>query len=228
MFRFLADVVSPLDGGFQTAIEKRGGVSKIRSLAAHRISGASLEIGVGSESGDTEWRYVLAFKSDHGRALITKEEVWHKDHLKPLIKRPVKDDVKDSERLTQTALEQVNSNREFRELADFLNTAKYLHLVLEFVRGSGWGLSFHNDPYGADFMEQVAGTPDKTRIARLTKINAALKFAVPQLDELELWKDNLGKPHLRGKYLHWRPQGGWQTEEDFSDGTIRLLGILWA
>jgi hypothetical protein len=56
----------------------------------------------------------------------------------------------------------------------------------------------------------------------------ALRVAVPQLKELELWRDDRGTPHLRGKYEHWRPQGAWQTEEQFSDGTLRLLGLLWA
>ncbi len=31
----------------------------------------------------------------------------------------------------------------------------------------------------------------------------------------------------RGRYEHWRPQGAWQTEKQFSDGTLRLLGLLW-
>jgi hypothetical protein len=47
------------------------------------------------------------------------------------------------------------------------------------------------------------------------------------LKELELWRDVRGTPHLRGKYEHWRPQGAWQTEEQFSDGTLRLMGLLW-
>jgi ABC-type taurine transport system ATPase subunit len=33
---------------------------------------------------------------------------------------------------------------------------------------------------------------------------------------------------LRGKYEHWRARGAWQTEGQFSDGTLRLMGILWA
>ncbi len=37
-----------------------------------------------------------------------------------------------------------------------------------------------------------------------------------------------GTPHLRGKYAHWRPQGAWQAEDQFSDGTLRLMGLLWA
>ena len=43
-----------------------------------------------------------------------------------------------------------------------------------------------------------------------------------------MWRDTRGTPHLRGKYQHWRPQGAWQTEEQFSDGTLRLMGLLWA
>jgi hypothetical protein len=51
---------------------------------------------------------------------------------------------------------------------------------------------------------------------------------VPRLQKLELDQDVRGVHHLRGKYVHWRPQGAWQNEADFSDGTLRLLGLLWA
>jgi AAA domain, putative AbiEii toxin, Type IV TA system len=51
---------------------------------------------------------------------------------------------------------------------------------------------------------------------------------VPQLQELQFLRDEAkGTPHLRGKYEHWRPKGAWQTGEQFSDGTLRLLGLLW-
>jgi predicted ATPase len=33
---------------------------------------------------------------------------------------------------------------------------------------------------------------------------------------------------LYGKYDHWRPKGAWQTEADFSDGTLRLMALLWS
>jgi ABC-type taurine transport system ATPase subunit len=51
---------------------------------------------------------------------------------------------------------------------------------------------------------------------------------VPQLKELKLEKDKRGVPHLRGLYEHWRPGAGWQSELELSDGTLRLLGLLWA
>jgi ABC-type multidrug transport system ATPase subunit len=51
---------------------------------------------------------------------------------------------------------------------------------------------------------------------------------VPQLLGLELRRDARGLPHLRARYSHWRPQGAWQTEDQFSDGTLRLLALLWS
>jgi predicted ATPase len=33
---------------------------------------------------------------------------------------------------------------------------------------------------------------------------------------------------LEALYTHYRPNAGWQSEEHFSDGTLRLLGLLWA
>jgi hypothetical protein len=41
-------------------------------------------------------------------------------------------------------------------------------------------------------------------------------------------RDPDGRPHLRALFEHWRPRGAWQSEAQFSDGTLRLIGILWA
>ena len=68
----------------------------------------------------------------------------------------------------------------------------------------------------------------RTFESRMRKITEALKVAVPQLEKLELARDVHGRPHLRGLYRHWRPDAGWQTEDQFSDGTLRLLGLLWS
>ncbi len=37
-----------------------------------------------------------------------------------------------------------------------------------------------------------------------------------------------GIPHLEAVYDHWRPQGAKQRESEFSDGTLRLVGLLWS
>ena len=142
--------------------------------------------------------------------------------------RPTERDSGDPERLTQTHLEQVNVNQPFREMAAFFASIRYRHLVPQLIREPDRSVGHTNDPFGGDFLELVARTPASTQKARLRRIQQALRVAVPQLDEIKIDKDARGTPHLRGTYLHWRPRGAWQSEKQFSDGTLRLLGLLWA
>lgn len=112
-------------------------------------------------------------------------------------------------------------------MAEFLAELRYLHLVPQLIREPDRSVGRKRDPYGGDFLEQIITVPEKTRKARFRRIEEALRIAVPQLQKLELTRDLKGVPHLRGLYEHWRPNAGWQTEEQFSDGTLRLLGLLW-
>ena len=225
VFRFLRDLASP-GGGFQEAVRRRGGVSAIRCLAARRYSEIALHVVVQSLQAVTKWEYELAFKQDsQRRPHITREMVVRDGQT--LLQRPGQDDRQDPARLRQTHLEQINVNRDFRELASFFESIRYLHIVPQLVREPNRSVGRSNDPYGGDFLEQIAKTQEKTRNARLRRIRDALRVAVPQLTEIGLARDDRGAPHLRGKYEHWRPQGAWQTEEQFSDGTLRLMGLLW-
>ncbi len=225
--RFLRDLVA-VGGGFQEAVRRRNGVSKLRSLAARRYSDIVARVQVGTDDVPDAWEYELRFSQDNRqRPVLARERVLKQGQ--EILVRPNDQDHHDPERLTQTYLEQVNANLEFREVADFLSSVRYLHIVPQLIREPDRSIGRANDPYGGDFLEQIAKTPERTRKARLRRILDALKVAVPQMQELELWRDpDKGTPHLRGKYEHWRPQGAWQTEEQFSDGTLRLTGLLWA
>jgi len=221
-FRFLRDLVA----SFQEAVARRGGVSALRCLAARRYPDIELRVELEAQEGK-HWTYALAFKQDNQRRPQLEQEIVEYDG-KTLLSRPNADDRADPERLTQTYLEQVNANRDFRDIAAFFASIRYLHIVPQLVREPDRSVGRANDPFGGDFLEQVAKTPEKTRQSRLNRIKAALQVAIPQLQEIELWRDARGTPHLRGKYEHWRAQGAWQTESQFSDGTLRLMGILWA
>jgi AAA domain, putative AbiEii toxin, Type IV TA system len=227
-FRFLHDLVA-LGGGFEEAVTRRGGVSKLRSLAARRYPDVVVGVAIGDPSQEQpDWQYEIAFTQDNRqRPVIKRETVRRKGER--ILNRPNSDDVADVERLRQSYIEQVNVNREFRALAEFLRTVRYVHLVPQLVRETERYIGKGQDPFGSDFLEQIATVPEKTRSSRLRKIGDALKVAVPQLQDLEFYRDPInGTPHLRGKYEHWRPMGAWQTEGQFSDGTLRLLGLLWA
>jgi hypothetical protein len=226
-FRFLHDLVA-IGGGFQEAVRKRHGVGRLRSLAARQYPDVVIDLSIGSDVEPAIWEYRLSFGQDRLRNPVVRSEVVV-HHGQTLVQRPDRADEGDPARLAQTSLEQVNVNKDFRPVADFLGTVRYLHIVPQLVRDPDRSIGRRNDPYGGDFLELIAGTNQKTLNARLRRIRDALKIAVPQLQELELFRDtSRGTPHLRGKYEHWRPQGAWQTEEEFSDGTLRLMGLLWA
>ena len=227
-FRFLRDIA--LSGsGFREAVlhPRRGGVSGIRCLAARRYPDVEMTVELEEEREGSAWKYEIAFHQDNQRRpRIRTERVSRGSDL--LVDRPNKEDAADPARLTQTYLEQVSVNQAFRDLAVFFSSIRYLHLVPQLVREPDRSVGRTNDPFGGDFLEQVAKTQERTRTARLGRIQRALRVAVPQLEQIDLWRDARGTPHLRGKYQHWRAQGAWQSEEQFSDGTLRLMGLLWA
>ena len=233
IFRFLRDIVKVDGGGFQKAVKDRGGVSKIRCLAARRDPEVAIEIHIaGTPDASATWRYALGFSQEprgHRRTYLTYERVWKDNKL--LLNRPDKDDNADMDRLTQTFLEQINVNAEFRGIAQFLRNVTYLHLVPQLLRfaDSIQGRIVEEDPFGQGFLERVASVTERSRRSRLKKIEEALKIAVPQFEKLEFIRDkNTGRPHLRALYSHWRSRGIWQQEDQFSDGTLRLVGLLWS
>ncbi len=226
VFRFLRDIVS-IGGGFQEAVLRRGGVSKLRCLAARQYSNIVIQVHIGNDENVPDWEYELGFnQSKQRQTYILRERVAKSGS--DILNRPDKEDKKDPKRLTQTYLEQVYANQDFRDLADFFRSVRYLHIVPQLIREPDRSIGRSNDPFGGDFLEQIARTTEKTRNARLRRIVKALQVAVPQLEELELERDIRGTPHLRGKYKNWRSRGTWQMEEQFSDGTLRLMGLLWA
>jgi predicted ATPase len=223
--RFLRDL-SIVGGGFENAVAQREGVSRIRCLFARRQPDITFEVVLSEETSPT-WRYRLSFTQDNQRRpIITDEQVWHVD--KEILHRPDQNDQKDRELLRQTHLEQVSANRNFRGIADFFASIRYYHIVPQLVREPDRSIGRVADPYGGDFLEQLYRTTPNVRQSRLRRIEKALQVAVPQLTELVLERDARGVSHLRGRYEHWRPGAGWQNEKDFSDGTLRLLGLLWA
>jgi predicted ATPase len=223
-FRFLRDIADP-QGGFLRAVQLRRGVSQIRSLHARRYPNVVIEVAVELDE-PAIWTYRLEFTQNNQRQpVIRRELVRQGDQV--LLDRPDAEDREDASRLSQTHLEQVNANKSFRVLQDFFARIQYLHIVPQLVRDPSRSVGLSRDPYGGDFLEQIARTPKKTQESRLRRITEALKVAVPQLEKLQLDRDDRGVPHLKGLYKHWRPNAGWQTEEQFSDGTLRLLGLLW-
>jgi predicted ATPase len=232
--RFLRDLVTE-GGGLARAVEIREGISKIRSLYARGTANdVTLSCRVRGPEG-TGWDYELGFRSKDrrdSRPIVAWEIVsWIDAHgSSVLLKRPDAADKADPERLTQTALQQVTANQTFRELADFFRSITYLHMVPQLVREGQApnSKSIGEDQLGRHLLDRIRATPTKQQRTRLRRIQEVLKVVAPQFDEIHLEIDSQGRPHLTIKFRHWRPPGALQRETQFSDGTLRLIGLLWA
>jgi predicted ATPase len=235
VIRFMRDIVKQA-GGLQFAVEQRGGVSKIRCLAARKRSDVAIEIFLSEDdtSKKTLWKYYLSFKHTGGgifakQASIVEEKVTDAEG-KIIAHRKESDTKEDSETLKFTILEQPNSNQAFRNVYHFFQDTQYLHIVPQLIRDSDSYLLASNkeDFYGRNLLDRMDKTNKRTRDSFLRRINEVLQLAVPQLTNIDFVKDKSGIPHLEATYEHWRAKGAKQQESQFSDGTLRLIGFMWA
>lgn len=232
--RFLHDLSKP-GGGLSKALSDRGGLKKIRSLSARKEP--SVDIAVETEEiskGKTvSWFYEISLNLETRGAhkTIINRETVKKDGI-VVLERPDGLDKEDPLRLSQTSLEQINANQEFREIYSFFQDIGYIHLIPQLIRQPelffNTSVKLDDDSYGFHFMEKIINTSSGVLKSRLSKIEQALRIAVPQLTNLSDTRDTNGVPHLEVLYEHWRPNAGKQQENQFSDGTIRLIGLLWA
>jgi len=231
VFRFLRDITRR-GGGLQQAVQNRGGLSKIRCLAARKEPNVEIEVHLSNPTSEKPlWKYSIGIKQQpRGSRLpyLAYEYIWEGEEQ--ILKRPDDSDKKDELRLTQTHLEQISANERFRNVAKFFDSVLYLHLVPQLVRNprAFTGPGIPGDPFGRNFLERVARTQVRTSRSRLRKIEQVLVKAVPQLKHLSQIKDEAGIPHIEAVYEHWRPQGAKQREDQFSDGTLRLIALLWS
>ena len=233
VFRFLRDIVRK-GGGLQTAVETRGGLKKIRCLSARQRTDVEIEVTL-RENADSpdKWRYTLSFKHTGGgirpnEVVVNHERVCLIPEERYLLDRTSDSEGETENTLKYTHLEQAMANRHFLEVRNAFAEIEYLNIIPQLVRESTSNPIAREDNYGRSFLADLASLNEATRNKYLEKVNEILRCAVPQLDNLSFVKDHDGRYHLEAKYVHWRPQGGKQTEAQFSDGTLRLIGLLFS
>jgi len=226
LFRFLGDIASPA-GGLALAFENRSGFGKVRSLFARNNQKGRIIIDVDLSDGTDIWRYRLAVRSEgKGRHRPFIDEELVELNGKKILNRPDKEDEADPERLTQTHLEQISANQKFRSIAEYFAKVRYFHLVPQVIRDPSRA-GRPGDPFGGDFIAQMNSVQLKTRNAWFKRMEDALRAAVPGFESLAINVDSTGHPHLVAGYRNWRVTPAQQTEVEFSDGTLRLIGLLW-
>jgi predicted ATPase len=228
VFRFLKDIAKS-GGGLQTALESRGGLSKVRCL--HARSNPIVSITLCLRDDGVLWTYKLSVKNDtrHIQGPIVGEEIVTKSG-DVILNRPNSDDQKDRMRLTQTHLEQISANHSFRPISEYFASFSYLHLVPQLIRVPGImnGTKISDDSYGQNFLLKVCTEKKNTRDSRLRRITEILHHAIPNIHKINAVFDGQGNPHLEAEFENWRKNPAKQIEDQFSDGTLRLVGLLWS
>jgi len=234
-FRFLRDIAKRQGGGLQQAVGKRGGIPKLRCLSAR----SDPEIMIGVDLSETEndshpkWRYEIGIKQEQSgkhNPYVSCERVVNASG-ETILARPNKDDKADKVRLSQTFLEQVNNNLDFREIHEYFEKISYLHLVPQLLRHADeiQGRVVEDDPFGQGFLQSMAKSNKGTRERRLRMISEVITAAVPRMDGIEFERDPVsGRPHITARYSQWRPSAARQAEDQLSDGTLRLVALIWS
>ncbi len=236
VFRFLRDLVLS-GGGLAMAIHKRDGISNVRSRFNHGTdTKIKVQVRVQNEAHEG-WEYELVFdeaKRHDSRAPGGKSLAICAESLKEIgrenpahIKRGVGVWKQGG---SQTLLENENAIDRFRGFIDFLAGTIYLHLVPQMVRENQGPLTdaIGADSFGRGLLEQIKATPGVEKRKRLKTIQAILQKVNPQFSGLEQVEDAAGRPHLQVVFKDWRMYGSKQDERQFSDGTLRLIGLLWS
>ena len=222
--RFLRDTA---DQGLQTAISNRGGMKTICNLNARKEF--ELAITVGNKTESVQWNYSLQVRIHPQRHVpeVVKEvvKISSNDSDNVLLDRRPKPE--DDAEVQQTYLEQMMANEKFRPLMKFLKSIRYFHTVPQLIKGlvepSAGGRS---DSFGSSLLKTIAKTRQDVRNNRLSKITKALQAAIPQLKDLTVEQEGENW-HLQVHFDHWRKSPARQDERALSDGTLRLIGLLW-
>lgn len=247
---FLKDIAS---SGFRQAIALRGGMEKLMHIGAG--PGSRIEVYVtllelGKRRQATRWSYTLQFDADPcGCGRILLEQVTREDEM--LLRRardasaqnnecgpdcPAGRDGRcgrnDAGRLDgaweQTCVERPGTDVRLRALHGCFRSMMHVDINPQAIRAGRLPHGIEGTPSSHfDLLGAIAATPEKTRVARLAAISQALGLSIPRFGTLQLAYDAQDGPHLQ-----MRPDDPRSTallyEDQFSDGTLRLIGILWA
>src|SRR5580658_19971 len=88
VFRFLRDIAKP-GGGLQWAITQRGGLSKVRCLAARREPDVEIDVELSESGVSADWRYSIGITQQvrgFRQPILRHEKVWKGGQL--ILERP--------------------------------------------------------------------------------------------------------------------------------------------
>ena len=234
VFRFLRDIAKLSGGGLQKAVEDRDGITKLRCLQARTDPEVAIEVALAAAVGDpiTEWVYAIGFRSEgKGQQRLPVESRTGVASGRDRADRPDEADRADIARLTQTHLEQINANVYFvlsPTFSPLSPTCIWCRNCSSMAMPSA-AIAWKTIPWAKLFwnVSPVARPSAATAGCGAFKRRCKSRYRNSRNCASSRMRVT-GHPHLEAFYEHWRPNAGWQREKQFSDGTLRLLALLWS
>lgn len=228
LLRFLGDVTK---NDLTNAVESRGGFTSLRFFK-YKNDETEIFIQFRIENYDDKsdfFEYKLAFKLQWGgekSLYIDKEILTHGDTEIFNIDSKFQD-IKKEER-SQTIIH--NQYLADKTVRSFLQNIFYFHLNPLSVRKrtADDRNKTELDPSGSNFIEVLYKAQKNMRERFLKKATDSLKSFIPNLENIEFEQDKNGMYHLFLKMTDSRSNEIKQDEILMSDGTLRLLGLLWS
>lgn len=232
---FLGDATRPEGGGLRQAVRKRGGMGQVRCLHAKSEADVKIEVDLSDENDNLLWTYSLTFRSweESDEPVVLQESATRHYKTAPsktLLKKTLKKGNRVSDNFFMADIERLGSDKTLKNLAGFLSQIRHFYIIPQFIKINDQisGELMDGDPFGRGFISWMNSEEAKIKASRIRKIEKSLKSAMPQLENLNLVSDKLtGKPHLEVKLKNQRCHGAVQREDQISDGTIRLVAMLW-
>lgn len=196
-FRFLRDISS--DGGsLQKAVLSRGGMRSIRNFYVKQED-VSIRVEMEDEFGK-QWIYELVFKQasrPRKEVEVVKEYVAFDG--RSLLERSNEEDRKDPARLSASFLRSTVANKDFRVIPEFFSSIRF----------------------AGSFLWEMETTPTEILASNLTLIEWELQDALKINLRLSV-EEEYGRTSILFRIGRRKIR-----EEDVSEGTFRLMGLLW-
>ena len=236
--RFLHELVMP-GGGLIQAVRLRGGLEGILPFAFSKDESKKAEVSLAirlKEADGVFWDYALAFKSSDSEVpypTVARESVTYTngETVRVLLERPSMRDLDDPESLSQTYLEQVAQNKEFRTVVSFLQAIRGtrispfgVHSDMENIHPSILGAE--QRPVALELLASIARVPAVQRAERLEQLTKTMQNLVPDLDRIEWHPSVKYRTCLRIHRKSWS-ETAYADETKLSDGTLRLFAFFW-
>ena len=130
--------------------------------------------------------------------------------------------------LVRTYFEDGSAELIAADLVDLFDSIRYVNINPQIIRNPGSNSAGSNGAYGGALLESINTDAERDAGRKLAIIADILSKIVPEIADLKAVRGSYNVPHLYAIHKDARLGSQPLTEAALSDGTLRLIGMLWS